>query len=79
MNDVLKFHIACPQCNYSNTATKSTAKYKEVVYQPYNDNEGQQHHNMKDQIRCDNCDNSFDFYWCAGHTIMENNAKSREC
>jgi hypothetical protein len=32
---------------------------------------------MKDQIKCDNCDNSFDFFWCAGHTIMENNAKSR--
>lgn len=33
---------------------------------------------MKDQIRCDNCDNNFDFYWCTGHTIMENNVKSRE-
>ena len=31
---------------------------------------------MKDQIKCDNCHNSFDFFWCAGHTIMENNAKS---
>ncbi|MDW0144772.1 MAG: hypothetical protein QOK69_07340 [Nitrososphaeraceae archaeon] len=77
MNNVLELHIACPQCNYSNTATTSNAKYKEVVYQPCNDNEGQQDHNMNDQIKCDNCDNSFDFFWCAGHTIMENNAKSR--
>ena len=77
MSDVLEFHISCPQCNYSNVATTSTAKYKEVVYQPCNDNEGQQDHNMKDQIRCDNCHNSFDFYWCAGHTVNENNAKNR--
>lgn len=62
MNDALEFHIACPQCNYLNTATTSNAKYKEVVYQPFNDNEGQQDHNLKEQIRCDNCDNSFDFY-----------------
>ena len=55
MSDVLEFHISCPQCNYSNIATTSIAKYKEVVYQPCNDNEGQQDHNMKDQIRCDNC------------------------
>jgi len=77
MSDVLEFHISCPQCNYSNIATTSIAKYKEVVYQPCNDNEGQQVHNMKDQIRCDNCHNSFDFYWCAGHTVNENNAKNR--
>ena len=64
MNNVLELHIACPQCNYSNTATTSNAKYKEVVYQLCNDNEGQQDHNMKDQIKCDNCDNSFDFFWC---------------
>jgi hypothetical protein len=39
MSDVLEFHIACPQCNYSNTATTTTAKYKEVVYQPCIDNQ----------------------------------------
>ena len=79
MSDVLEFHIACSMYNYSNIATISTSKYKEVVYQPCIDNEGQQQdHNMKDQIRSDNCDNNFDFYWCTGHTIMENNVKSRE-
>ena len=77
MSDVLEFHISCPQCNYSNIATTSIAKYKEVVYQPCNDNEDQQDHNMKDQIRCDNCHKSFDFYWCAGHTVSENNEKNR--
>jgi|SRR5687768_6527312 len=66
----------CPQCNYSNTATSSIAKYKEVVYQPCNDIEGQQDHNIKDQMRCDNCHNSFEFYWCAGHNMVENNARS---
>ena len=60
MSEVLEFHISCPQCNYSNTATSSIAKYKEVVYQPCNDIEGQQDHNIKDQMRCDNCHNSFD-------------------
>ncbi len=28
---------------------------------------------MKDQMRCDNCHNSFEFYWCVGHNVMENN------
>ena len=59
MSDVLEFHIACPMCNYSNTATTSNPKYKEVVYQPSNDNEGKQDHDMKDQIGCDNCDKQF--------------------
>ena len=77
MSDVLEFQIACPMCIYSNTATTSTPIYKEVVYQPSNDNEGKQDHDMKDQIRSDNCGNSFDFYWCAGHTVSENNAKNR--
>ena len=72
---MLEFHIACPMYNYSNIATTLTPKYK-VVYQPSNDNEGKQDHNMKDQIRCDNCDNNFDFYWCTGHSIMENNKES---
>jgi hypothetical protein len=66
------FHIACPQCNYSNAVTVPVAKYKEVVYQLCNDNEGYQDHNMKDQIKCDSCHNRFDFYWCAGHTVVEN-------
>jgi hypothetical protein len=76
MSDVLEFRIACPQCNYSNSASTPTAKYKEVVYQPCNDTEGQQDHNVKDKIRCDNCHNTFDFYWCAGHVMMGNNAES---
>lgn len=76
MNVMLKFHISCPQRNYSNTATSSIAKYKEVVYYPCNDNEGQQDHNMKVQLRCDNCHNSFELYWCAGHNMMENNEGS---
>lgn len=76
MSDVLEFHIACPQCNYSNSASTPNAKYKEVVYQPCNDTEGQQDHNVKDKIRCDNCHNTFDFYWCAGHVMMGNNAES---
>jgi hypothetical protein len=72
------FPIACPQCNFSNIATCPNAKYKEVVYQPCNDNEGQKEdHNMIDQIRCDNCHNNFDFYWCAGHTTTENNRVHR--
>jgi hypothetical protein len=79
MSDVQELHISCPQCNYSNTAISPISKYKEVVYQPCNDNEGQRDHNMRDQIRCDNCHNNFDFYWCAGHRTIENsggNAKS---
>jgi hypothetical protein len=72
MTDPLVFHITCPQCNYSNMATAPISKYKEVVYQPCNDNEGKQDHNMKDQIKCESCHNRFDFYWCAGHTMMEN-------
>jgi len=40
MTDPLVFHITCPQCNYSNMATAPISKYKEVVYQPCNDNEG---------------------------------------
>ena len=71
------FPIACPQCNFSNIATCPNAKYKEVVYQPCNDNEGQKDHNMRDQIRCNNCHNNFDFYWCAGHTTTENNRVHR--
>lgn len=72
MTDSLEFHIACPQCDYSNTATASFAKYKEVVYQPCNDTGGQQDHNMKDQIKCDSCHIKFDFYWCAGHGPKKN-------
>ena len=71
------FPIACPQCNFSNIVTCPDEKYKEVVYQPCNDNEGQKNHNMRDQIRCDNCHNYFDFYWCAGHTTTENSADHR--
>jgi hypothetical protein len=55
-------------------ATAPIPKYKEVVYQPCNENDGKQYHNMKDQIRCDSCHNSFDFYWCEGHTIKENDS-----
>ena len=66
MNNVLEVHIGLSTMQLLNTATTSNAKYK-VVYQPCNDNEGQQDHNMKDQIKCDNCHNSFDFFWCAGH------------
>jgi hypothetical protein len=51
---------------------KVTMLNKEVVYQRCNENEGKQIHNMKDQIRCDSCHNSFDFFWCEGHTIKEN-------
>ena len=32
---------------------------------------------MRDQIRCDNCHNNFDFYWCAVHTTTENNRVHR--
>jgi len=53
-------------------ATAPIPKYKEVVYQPCNENGGKQNHNMKDQIRRDSCHNSFDFYWCGGHIIKEN-------
>lgn len=72
MTDLPYFQVECPQCSYSNTAIAPMSKYKEVVYQPCNDDEGQQDHNMKDQIRCDSCHNRFDFYWCAGHAVMEN-------
>jgi hypothetical protein len=60
--------IGCPQCNFSNTVTPPTAKYKEVVYQPCEDNEGEADHNLKRQTRCENCHNEFDFYWCTGHS-----------
>lgn len=76
MSEVLEFHISCPQCNYSNTATSSISKYKEIVYQPCNDDVGLQDHNVKDQMSCDNCYDSFEFYWCAGHKMVENNAGS---
>lgn len=72
------FPIACPQCNFSNMATCPDEKYKEVVYQPCNDNEGQKDHNIRDQIRCDNCHNNFDFYLCAGHTTTENSGENRK-
>lgn len=71
MSDVQQVYIACPQCNYSNAVTAPNAKYKEVVYQPCNDNEGQEDHNMKGQIRCNDCHKYFDFYWCAGHRMIE--------
>ncbi len=71
------FPITCPQCDFSNIATCPDEKYKEVVYQPCNDNEGQKDHNMRDQIRCDNCHNNFDFCWCAGHTTTENSGEHR--
>ena len=71
MSGMQELQIACPQCNYSNTATPPIAKYKEVVYQPCDDNEGQGDHNIRDRIKCDNCHNQFDFYWCAGHPIIE--------
>jgi protein-arginine kinase activator protein McsA len=76
MSEVLEFHISCPQCNYSNTATSSISKYKEIVYQPCNDDVGLQDHNVKDQMSCDNCYDTFEFYWCAGHKMVENNAGS---
>lgn len=72
MTNPLEFHIACPQCNYSNMITSPIAKYKEVVYQPCNQNEGKQDHNMKDQIKCESCHIRFDFYWCAGHLENKN-------
>lgn len=71
MTDSLVFSINCPQCNFSNSATAPNVKYKEIVYQLCDDNEGQQDHNIRDQIKCDNCHKDFDFYWCAGHTIIE--------
>jgi hypothetical protein len=77
MSDAQEIHIACPQCNYSNAAAIPIAKYKEAVYQPCNQNEGQQEHNKKDHIRCENCHNSFDFYWCAGHSMVKNDTHSR--
>ena len=72
MSDPQVFHISCPQCNFSNKATAPVAKYKEVVYQPCNDVEDQQDHNMKNQTRCENCRNDFDFYWCTGHRTERN-------
>ena len=71
MTDPQVFHIACPECDYSNIATPSSDKYKEVVYQPCNNTQDQQDHNMKDQIKCDSCNNRFDFYWCS-HTTNKN-------
>lgn len=76
MSDLEKIIIACPQCDYSNAIPITITKYKEVVYQPCNDKESQQDHNKKDQIKCENCDNNFDFYWCEGHTIVENDTTS---
>lgn len=66
-----EIRITCPQCNYSNSATPPTEKYKEVVHQPCEDNEGQGDHNIRNQIICNNCHKEFEFYWCTGHT-MEN-------
>lgn len=71
MTNPQEFYIACPQCNFSNK-TIAPAKYKEVVYQPCNNIEDQEDHNIRDQIICDNCHNNFDFYWCAGHKIKGN-------
>ena len=64
----VEFLIACPRCNYSNIATASNPKYKEVVYQSCNEKDGKHDHNVKDRIRCDSCHNDFDFYWCVGHS-----------
>lgn len=72
MDEPPEFHVACTQCNYSNTTNAPSAKYIEVVYQPCKDIRGQLDHNMKGQIICVSCHNRFDFYWCAGHTIKEN-------
>ena len=33
---------------------------------------------MKDPMRCDNCHNSFEFYWCVGHNMTENNDGGRD-
>lgn len=72
MTDPLEFHITCPHCSYSNIATAPTSKYKEAVYQPCNENDGKQDHNMKGQIKCASCHNRFEFYWCAGHPANQN-------
>ncbi|MBC8157486.1 hypothetical protein H7X64_04900 [Armatimonadetes bacterium] len=72
MSDAQRIMISCPQCNYSNAVPVAISKYKEIVYQPCNDKNGEQEHNKKDQTRCENCHNNFDFYWCEGHTIVEN-------
>ena len=72
MSDVQEIHIACSQCNYSNAALIPIAKYKEIVYQPCNDNEDEQDHNKIDRITGENCRNNFDFYWCLGHSVTKN-------
>jgi hypothetical protein len=71
MSDAQEIHIA------SNAASISSAKYKEEVYQPCNQDEDQHDHNRKDHIRYENCQNSFDFYWCAGHAKVENDTDLR--
>lgn len=76
MSDTQRIMISCPQCNYSNGVPVTIPKYKEIVYQPCNDNNVQQDHNKKDQIKCENCHNNFDFYWCEGHTVVENDTTS---
>jgi hypothetical protein len=77
MSHTQEIHIVCPQCNYSNAASIPSAKYREAVYQPCNQDEDQYDHNRKDHIRCENCHNSFDFYWCAGQSKVENDTDLR--
>lgn len=77
MSDAREVHIACSQCNHTNAVPIPISKYEELVYQPCSDKEGQQDHNKKDQITCENCKNTFDFYWCAGHPIRENVTNAR--
>jgi len=53
-------------------------KYNEAEYQPCSTSDDEEDHNMKDQITCENCHNGFDFYWCAGHTTIENDTRSKD-
>jgi hypothetical protein len=59
--------IACPKCNYPNVVYPPMKKYKEVTYKECEDKEGETDHNLKKQIKCENCHKKFEFYWCTGH------------
>ncbi len=67
--------IGCPQCNNLNIVYPPLGKYRDVRYEPCEDDKGEPDHNLKVTVECTNCYEPFAYYWCTGHTEVEGASK----